>query len=441
MRRTGKKQFLGILVFLAAVSYVTGCSGIDKDRQAEKAGVEPEATIRFAWWGTKERADRTIQAVRLFEEKNPQIQVKTSWFEFDEYEENLRIAASVDNMPDVFQGYVSSDNYYLEQGLIEDLSGYVQEGLIRTSDISQELLETGMYNGALYGLSMGCNVKCLVLDEEVYEKAGLAIPEICYPTWEALEEDLYALKNVTGAYGAEDLFDQSFTLRYFLRQHGESMFTEVPGQIGFTEKTLEEFYQLKKRWIEEKLIPAYDAAASTSLSNCEFVKGNAAVKACYSNEYLQLKELTGKELRLILMPGAQNGLGTDLRPGHHISMAAHSNEKEAAAKLIDFLINDVEANKILDAERGIPVSASVRQAMEEDKDEQQEMWKIIDLAEQYSAVQDAPSELDTYSFDRFMRAIEEEIMYDQFSIEEAYEKIRDYISKGYSRVSVSKSDE
>ena len=424
-----RKFLLSLLAITAAASCFLGCSMAKKTAQ-EETDAAPQITIRFAWWGTQERAKRTVQAVQLFEEKNPQIQVQTSWFTFDEYEENLRIAASVDNMPDVFQGYVSSDNYYLEQGFIEDLSEYVQEGLIQTDDISQELLESGMYNGGLYGLSMGCNVKCLVLDAEAYEKAGLQIPEVCYPTWEALEADLYALKKVTGAYGADDLFDQGFTFRYFLREHGESMFAENSEKIGFTEKTLEEFYQMKKRWISEKLIPDYDIAAETSLEKCKFTEGKAAVRTCYSNEYLQLKELTGKDLRLILMPEAQNSLGTDLRPGHHICMSAHSQEKEAAAKLIDFLIHDVEANKILNAERGIPISAAVRQEMEKEvSDDQQEMWKIIELAEQYSALQDTISELDTYSFDQFMQEIEEEIMYDQISIEEAYEKIENYMSE------------
>ena len=38
-------------------------------------------------------------------------------------------------------------------------------------------------------------------------------------------------------------------------------------------------------------------------------------------------------------------------------MSSKSENKEAAAKLIDFLINDVEANKLLKAERGIPASS------------------------------------------------------------------------------------
>ncbi len=35
----------------------------------------------------------------------------------------------------------------------------------------------------------------------------------------------------------------------------------------------------------------------------------------------------------------------------HLCMSSKSENKEAAAKLIDFLINDVEANKLLKAER------------------------------------------------------------------------------------------
>lgn len=75
-----------------------------------------------------------------------------------------------------------------------------------------------------------------------------------------------------------------------------------------------------------------------------------AVRPCYSNQLLELSELSGKQLKLLLLPGPNTELGMDIRSGSHICMPSGSGQKEAAAKLIDFMINDVDANRILNAE-------------------------------------------------------------------------------------------
>ena len=399
-------------------------------RESDQAAQEEEVTIRFTWWGNEDRAKRTVEAVRLFEEKNPGIQVKTSSFEFESYGENMRIAASVGNLPEVFQGYIGADNDYMKQGLLESLDSYVEEGIIHTEDISDELLQSGMQNDHLYGLSMGCNVKCLAVDADAYKKAGLTIPEIAYSAWDALARDLRVLKDVTGAYGADEyLMNKSFMLEYFVRQHGEHYFAQESGKIDFSEEVYEEFYNIKKDWAEEGILAPYGTEESDALADSELVKGESAMRPCYSNQLVELSELSGKNLKLILLPGAQNGLGTDIRPGIHICMysKASPEQKEAAAKLIDFLINDVDANRILNAERGIPVSKKVRDAIVEDFDEnQKEILEIVSLAEKYSAPPEPAPAFDTFGFDQFLKAMEEDIMYGHIDIAEAYRKLKEY---------------
>ena len=44
-------------------------------------------------------------------------------------------------------------------------------------------------------------------------------------------------------------------------------------------------------------------------------------------------------------------------------MASTSTQKEAAADFVSFFVNDIEAGKILQVERGIPCSAAVRGAV------------------------------------------------------------------------------
>ncbi len=425
-----------LIAFMTAV-LVSGCGAgsgedvISSANGAEANGdVNGEVTIRFAWWGNKDRAEKTVQAVRLFEEKNPGIHVKTSYFDFDSYGENMRIAASTGNLPDVFQGYVGADNDYIAANMVECLEPYIESGLIHIDDISEQLLDTGKIEDKTYGISLGCNVKCLALDVEAYRKAGLAVPETGYPSWDALKEDLRQLKQVTGKYGADDLFDRGFMLRYYIRQQGESFYSDRPNQIGFSEKTYEEFYTMRKNWIQEGLIPPYEESMDgESFADSPMVLGQAAVRSCYSNQLSELVELSGKQLKLILLPGPNTELGMDIRPGAHICMSSRSQQKEAAARLIDFMINDVDANRILNAERGIPASEKVREEVAADFDElHQEMLRIVALAEDHSSPADPMATWNTYAFDAFLAEVEEEVMFGQISERQAFEKIKNYDS-------------
>lgn len=426
------KRWKCALWILLITVFLYGCSAdnaLTEDWEKTEGNGE-EVTIRFAWWGNQDRAEKTIEAVRLFEEKNPGIHVKTSCFDFNSYGENMRIAADTGNLPDVFQGYVGADNAYMEKNMVECLEPYIENGMIYIGDISEQLIGTGMLDGRIYGLSLGCNVKCLAVDVEAYKAAGISVPEEGYVSWDALKEDLEALKQVTGKYGSDDLFDIGFMLRYYVRQHGESFYSDQPGQIGFSEETYESFYRLRKSWIQEGLIPPYkESMAGESLADSPLVRGEGAVRPCYSNQLLELSELSGKQLKLLLLPGPNTELGMDIRSGSHICMSSGSRQKEAAAKLIDFMINDVDANRILNAERGIPASEKVREEIAADFDDvHQEMLNIVNLAEKHSSPADPVAAWDTYVFDEFMTEVEEEIMFGQISEEEAYEKIVNYDS-------------
>ena len=95
---------------------------------------------------------------------------------------------------------------------------------------------------------------------------------------------------------------------------------------------------------------------------------------------------------MILLPGAVNSKATMVPASVHICMSSKSKNKEAAAKLMDFLINDEVANKIMKAERGMPASDQVRESMESMFDDnQKKVAAIIDKAVDYSSANDAPA--------------------------------------------------
>lgn len=387
-----------------------------------------ETTIGFAWWGSQDRADRTNKAVELFMEKNPDIKVETSFYPWDSYYENLSISATSGNMPDVFQFYVGAADgrQFLSQNLVEPLDTYIESGIIDTSSISDSLLQTGMSDGKNYGLALGANVKCMVVDPETYEKGGLTVPEVAYDSWETLGADLGKLKEVTGSYGADDFFDMNFMFPYWCRQYGEIQFDpESENKIGFSKETYVNYYKLRMDWIDKGLIPPYDVTMGTNgLEDSELVKGKSAAKYCYSTEYKTLAEAAGKELKLILLPGPDTDKGTDIRAGQHVSISTQSKNKEAAAKLVNFLINDVDANKILNAERGMPASDKVREAlMEGFDDNQKKMAEIMNVATEHSTPGDVmPKGNATEMYNLFVD-LDEQIVYGAITPEEAYDQL------------------
>lgn len=406
-------------------------TGTTTEAENDDESTEP-VTIRFAWWGGQERADKTIAAIELFMEKNPDIIVETSFFPFESYNENITIAASAGNMPDVVQGFVGANSDWMEAGLVEPLDSYIEAGLIDTSNISDGLIESAKIDGQTYGVALGCNVKCLIVDSEAYANAGIEVPEVAYESWDALGEDLQKLKDSGLKYGGDDMFERGFTFAYFTRQNGETVFSaEQESSINFSEKTYVDYYNYKTDWINRGLIPPYDVTRESSgPEDSQIAKGNAAVRHCYSSQYTQIKNAAGKELKMILLPGPNTGLGTDIRPGVHICMSSQSENKEAAARLIDFMVNDVDAYKILMADRGMPASSVVREAIYNDfTEDEQAIAAVLELAESHSSASDPVAKGDTKAIDDvnsgLMEDMEQQIIYGEITPEAAYQEINE----------------
>lgn len=426
----GKKATAVFMIFCIAAFLLCGCSDSLQENLSEKpqeeAGRE-QVTIRFAWWGNEERAEKTNQAVALFMEKNPDIIVKTVSFPFDEYIENLDISMKTGYTPDVWQGYVGTDGNYMEAGPVEPLDDLVLQGALNVTDIPENLLGSGKIGEKLYGIPFGCNVKCMAVDSEIYESAGLQIPKKYYESWDALGEDLALLAEKEQRPMAGDIFQRGFLFDYFCRQRGEAKYGQT-GQstIGFSEKTYVDYYEKKLQWDEAGWCRSYADIFREKNTGKASDDVKYAVYTLYSNQYRQLCEKTGQKLELLLLPGPGTDKGTDIRAGSHLCISSISEHKEEAARLINFLINDEEANRIMGIERGIPVSSKVREALMPELDEESRaMARIVELAEDCSSSRRQVQEMDTSAIDSdisggMLEDLEQKIMFRQLTPEEAY---------------------
>ena len=137
--------------------------------------------------------------------------------------------------------------------------------------------------------------------------------------------------------------------------------------LGFSEKTFVNFYTMKKDWMDKGLIPPLDV--SSEANNIQIQKGKAGMQVIWTNVYSEYCKTAGKQLAMIPMPGAKKTKAMSISSAQDICMASGSKNKDAAAAFINYIINDVDANKVLNAERGIPVPSKVRDSLKSASDE------------------------------------------------------------------------
>jgi multiple sugar transport system substrate-binding protein len=385
--------------------------------------------LTFFWWGTQVRHDLTIKAIDFYKQRNPYVTVEPLYQGYDGYYQKLSILAASNNMPDVFQDYIGSTdtNQYIEKNMIEPLNDYIGAKLIKTSDISMNSLSTGTYNGKLYGISLGANARAMVVDLDLLQKAGISVPTPGFSSWADMEKVLPVLKTATGAYAMDDPFTYANGLPYYCRQMGETIYTDGndgKNLIRMSEKTYVDFYNMKLKWIKNGWIPPFDVSSLVNtLDDTMLAKKKAAITYAYSNQFDTALAKT-RNLKLVLMPGPNADKGMDIRAGIHMSMSKSSKNRNEAALFMHYIINDIEANKILNAQRGMPVNSRVREALKPTfNTQQQAIADYLDLVGDHSSPVDPPAPSGTTQLDTLLKDLEQQIAFEKTTPKDAYKKL------------------
>jgi len=110
--------------------------------------------------------------------------------------------------------------------------------------------------------------------------------------------------------------------------------------------------------------------ASFRNSNVEvlpIVTGKAAMQFLWSNQLVAAWTAAGdgRHFKLTMLPRPKDGKQAENypKPSQFISITKDTKHPKEAAMFIDFMTNNVEANKILLGERGVPISPKIADAI------------------------------------------------------------------------------
>ena len=377
-----RRRIVSAALALALAASLTACGGGGTNADAGTKGQESNSegsgsadgekiTLNLYWWGNQVRNDVTKKAADLYMEQNPNIEIKIEFTDWGGYWDKLSAMTAGGNMPDIIQQDYSYLRQYQESGSLADLTPFIEDGTIDVSDIPQSIIESGSIDGRCYALSLGSNANLMAYDKEAVEAAGVTMPE--QPTYEDLIE---IGQKVYEATGIPTTFDGGLNMiQMMAREDGSKIFDEwMAGESTTTAK----YYQYLEdtRDLEWTIPPEILSEKDTgALETSPIVDASAWDNLMTSNMFIGLSAVTPRPLGLCMFPASEDMVEQPLflKPSQFFSIAETSEYKKEAAEFVNWFTNSVECNEILLAERGIPVSTKVAEAIKPKVDETTQM--------------------------------------------------------------------
>lgn len=357
-----------------ALGMLAGCGGGTGSSGSTSESSDGTVNLTFTWWGNQTRNERTQAALDLYSEQNPGVTFDPQFAEWNDYWDKLATAAAGHSLPDIVQMDYSYLEQYVSNGLLVDLTPYIEDGTINVDNVDEGILNSGKVGDGIYALCNGVNVPALLYNKTLLDEAGITIKDNM-----TMDEFIAVCKEVyekTGyktniAYGSDAYID------YFCRAYDEIIYES--DSIGASQETLEAFYSLYEDGINEGWLLDPSVFAEVTVGSVEqdpMVYGSSpeTMSWCffaYSNQLTATKSAApeGMEIGMTTWPSADPAKSDFLKPSQFFAITVDSKNPAEAAKVLDFITNSVECNNILLGERGVPISSEVSNAISENMSE------------------------------------------------------------------------
>jgi len=331
------------------------------------AAAQSDVRLRMFWWGSKERAERTDKVNQLYQQAHPGLTIAAESLGWTDYWPRLATQTAGRNAADVLQMDYRYIFEYARRGALLPLDGF-QPDRLNLKDFAKASVDSGKVDDKIFGVSLGLNSSSLIYDKDIITSLGLKEPT-WQTTWKEMGE--LALEITRGAKrdrytGLQDGGRDEPTLEVWLGQRGKSLYTPE-AKLGFDAGDMAEWFAF---WDDLRKRGACAAADTQALDRGEIdssllTQGKVAIAFAHSNQLVGFQALNKSKLGLSTFPDGGPGAkpGQYLKPSMLWSVSAQSKQPEAAVKLLNFFVADVEAGKLLGVERGVPPSDAVRKAV------------------------------------------------------------------------------
>jgi multiple sugar transport system substrate-binding protein len=351
--RVAPRIIATVAIAALAGGSLVACGG---DEDSGSGGV----TLRFSWWGSDTRAELTSKAIKDFEARNPTIKVQTDYAAYAPYWQKVATETAGGNAPDVFQMDYRYLSEYGRRNTLLDLSK--QAAVLPLTDLEPALAKAGLIDGKTVAVPFGQNTVAIAVNDAALKKAGVE-PLKAKATWAEFATWAKSVHTKSGGkvHGVSDMGYAEDVFEVWLRQSGKTLYT-ADGKLGFTEADLTAFWTLWQDMVKSgaatpaEISNQYDGTTAKSA----LVQGKSAAEFIFDNTLGGTQAAMKDPLSLAAFPSDGATTGMYYKPTMLLSASTKTEHPKEAALLINFLVNDMGAGKLLGVDRGLPASTKVR---------------------------------------------------------------------------------
>lgn len=332
-----------------------------------------EIVLRFLWWGSESRHKATLDAIKLFEEKNPGIKIKAEYGGTDGYFQKLSTQLTGNTAPDIMQvDYIwlfnfskNGDGFY-DINLLKDefnLANYTKEDLSYTT-----------INGKLNAIPAGMNGRAFFFNKSLYERAGIEIPKTFDELLAAdkilkqkIGPDTKSLDIVTSDSGA------MFFVEYYVEQKYGKPLINTDNKVGVTKEELADAFRFYKMLADSgAVISAKDRAGAGNYpddQNPLWINGELGGVLNWNTMIGAYGDMLKKGDTMVagdFLTGIGDHKSAYLKVNMTLAINKNTKYPKEAAKFLNFLLSDPEAAQILGTVRGIPLNKSAYAELEKE---------------------------------------------------------------------------
>lgn len=358
MRKT--KKYLGLaLATILAIGSLSGCKqGVDNNIPSQPG---EKQNVQFSWWGNDERHKYTMDGMDAFGNLHPEINVYLSYGEWGGYESKNRIWMESGTEADVMQiNYAWIDTYSKDGNGYYDLNEL--KDIIDLSGYDEKDLSFGMAGGKLNAIPIAMNMPSICFNQTMLDKYGLEAPK----TWEDFFEIAKVLRK-DGIYtiGAAKKHLVLMLVAYYEQTTGKNVFDDDGNLLLDKEGTayILDFYM---RLVNEEVLLPLDKFERNS-----FGEGKCATSLFWisdADNYCSVLEANGGTPVLGAYPTVENSKlsGLYIKPATMYALSSETDTPEAAATLLNFLLNDKQMILGQGTEKGVPVNEKAVEILKND---------------------------------------------------------------------------
>ena len=320
------------------------------------------ADLRMSWWGSDDRHIATQEALKLCGGKfghtiSPEF---TGW---TGHQEKITTQLAGRTEADIMQINWPWLPIFSKNG-----DGFVDlnefKDVIDLSQWSETDLKGGTVEGKLNGLPVSTTGRVFMFNKTTYDKAGLAIPT----TWDELLAAAPVMKEKLGQdhypFEGTALDARLVVILRTTQKTGKDLIDPSTNQVAWSVEELAEGLQFYQTMVDQGVIKSWkDVAAGGNAplhENPAWASGKIAGTYQWDSTYGKISGPMeeGQQLvpvKLLQIEGATTE-GVYRKPSMLLAISKNSKEPKAAAEIVNCLLNDPEAIKILGATRGVPSS-------------------------------------------------------------------------------------